>query len=216
MNAMTPDDMQGGNTGGWRCNGIIGRREARLMPLGAAVCRVRGHRPTSPHGFQWQRSQVCLPDHVDRLLLVIAIAYWLVMAVGQLLSAPLTGCASRWSCFRSGWEACRVVFRPTIAVLLPPPDPLPDLLHLSCSEPSGRGELIPNILWCPVPAGTFLYGEKKELRSLNYDYQISAYPVTNAQFQPFIDDAQGYYNNEWWKKPHWAGCQLIAPATPRP
>jgi hypothetical protein len=79
-------------------------------------------------GFQWQRSHVWLPDHSDRLLLVIAMAYWLVMSVGQLLAPAPTGCASRWSCFRRGWEACRVLFRPTIAVLLPPPVPPPRFL----------------------------------------------------------------------------------------
>jgi formylglycine-generating enzyme required for sulfatase activity len=62
---------------------------------------------------------------------------------------------------------------------------------------------IPDILWCPVPAGPFLYGDKKEQRTIDYDYQISAYPVTNAQFQPFIDDPNGYNNPEWWTEAGW-------------
>src|SRR5690606_12431040 len=29
-------------------------------------------------------------------------------------------------------------------------------------------------------------------------FQISKYPVTNAQFQMFVDDPNGYSNLEWW------------------
>ena len=75
-------------------------------------------------GFQWHRSHVWLPDHADRLLLVLAISYWLVMAVGQSIPPATAGRARRWSCFRRGLEACTALFRPTIAALLPPP-PVP-------------------------------------------------------------------------------------------
>ena len=56
---------------------------------------------------------------------------------------------------------------------------------------------LPDIDWIEVPAGEFLYGEKKETRELPGFY-IGRYPITNAQFQAFIDD--GGYNEKarWW------------------
>lgn len=72
-------------------------------------------------GFQWHRSHVWLPDHADRLLLVLAIAYWLVMLIGQSLPTATRGRQSRLSCFRRGLDAITSHFRPTVAALLPPP-----------------------------------------------------------------------------------------------
>ena len=75
-------------------------------------------------GFQWHRSHIWLPAHADRLLLVLAFTYWLVLAVGQSLPPAPTGRAARLSRFRRGLDACTTLFRPTIAALLPPP-PVP-------------------------------------------------------------------------------------------
>lgn len=75
-------------------------------------------------GFQWHRSHVWLPDHADRLLLVLVLAYALVMRVGQALPVLTSGRQPRQSIFRRGFDAIRDLFRPTIAALLPPP-PLP-------------------------------------------------------------------------------------------
>jgi hypothetical protein len=72
-------------------------------------------------GFDWQRSHVWLSDHAERLLLVLALSYWLVLSLGQRLARPLTGRASRWSAFRRGKEVLASLFRPTIAPVLPPP-----------------------------------------------------------------------------------------------
>lgn len=75
-------------------------------------------------GFHWHRSHVWLPDHADRLLFVLAIAYWLVMTIGQALPAVHTGRQARLSTFRRGLDVLRDWFHPTIASLLPPP-PIP-------------------------------------------------------------------------------------------
>ena len=75
-------------------------------------------------GFQWHRSHVWLPDHADRLLLVLALAYALVMVVGQSLPQATRGRQSRLSIFRRGLDAIRELCRPTITAFLPPP-PLP-------------------------------------------------------------------------------------------
>jgi hypothetical protein len=70
-------------------------------------------------GFDWQRSHVWLPDHAERLLLALALSYWVVIALGQRLPAPNTGRAARWSAFRRGKAALAVLFHPTITPLLP-------------------------------------------------------------------------------------------------
>jgi formylglycine-generating enzyme required for sulfatase activity len=35
-------------------------------------------------------------------------------------------------------------------------------------------------------------------KSISHPYLISRYPVTNAQFQVFVDDREGYRNDCWW------------------
>ncbi len=94
--------------------------------LPAALYRYRydhegSFRDLKSDGFDWQRSHVWLPDHAERLLLVLALAYWLVLTLGQRLESTTTGQASRWSVFRRGLEVLKRVFAPTIAPLLPPP-----------------------------------------------------------------------------------------------
>lgn len=70
---------------------------------------------------------------------------------------------------------------------------------------------LPDIDWVQIPAGPFIYGEDKNQKTLELpSYKISRYPVTNQQFQAFID-AGGYDDPEWWqdfpqqkpKKPSW-------------
>jgi formylglycine-generating enzyme required for sulfatase activity len=54
-----------------------------------------------------------------------------------------------------------------------------------------------------VKAGKFLYGDEKQEVDLPYDYWISQYPVTNAQFAPFVH-GDGYRNPDYWTKAGWA------------
>lgn len=70
-------------------------------------------------GFQWHRSHVWLPEHADRLLLILAIAYFLVLVLGQTLQTPSRGRESRHSTFRRGLDALTACFRPSIAPILP-------------------------------------------------------------------------------------------------
>ncbi|RLJ22000.1 hypothetical protein DJ031_01870 [bacterium endosymbiont of Escarpia laminata] len=68
---------------------------------------------------------------------------------------------------------------------------------------------LPDIDWVEIPGGEFLYGEEKERRTSDLFY-ISRYPVTNAQYQTFIE-AGGYESDRWWEnlrrqepeKPQW-------------
>jgi formylglycine-generating enzyme required for sulfatase activity len=60
-----------------------------------------------------------------------------------------------------------------------------------------------------IPAGPFIYGENRETIKLPR-YYISRYPITNSQYQVFID-AGGYSDKRWWQalekpgpsKPRW-------------
>jgi len=61
----------------------------------------------------------------------------------------------------------------------------------------GLKDGLPDIDWEEIPAGDFLYGEDQEKHWLP-TYRIARYPVTNAQFQAFLDD-QGYETDGWWQ-----------------
>ncbi|MCP4379521.1 MAG: formylglycine-generating enzyme family protein, partial [bacterium] len=82
-----------------------------------------------------------------------------------------------------------------------------------------RKDGLPDIDWCEVPAGEFLMGDKLEKSSCSA-FQISRYPVTNTQYQPFIDDGgyskEQYWTDEAWKwrvqknisEPYWGGGEF--------
>jgi formylglycine-generating enzyme required for sulfatase activity/predicted ATPase len=73
---------------------------------------------------------------------------------------------------------------------------------------------LPDIVWCEVPAGSFLMGTAKASadvwdgtpqKSVDLDgFQISKYPITNAQYTAFVKD--GGYTQTWrrcWTKVGW-------------
>jgi formylglycine-generating enzyme required for sulfatase activity len=71
---------------------------------------------------------------------------------------------------------------------------------------------LPDIDWVEIPAGPFIYGEGEPQQTLDLPrFKIARYPVTNSQFQAFID-AGGYQDEHWWQdlkkpepeKPSWA------------
>jgi formylglycine-generating enzyme required for sulfatase activity len=77
----------------------------------------------------------------------------------------------------------------------------------------GVREGVPEIAWVAVPAGPFRYGPDQEILTLP-SYQIARYPITNAQFQSFVEDG-GYECGEWWQWPKWR--QPLGPAAfPQP
>ncbi|AUB84032.1 formylglycine-generating enzyme family protein [Candidatus Thiodictyon syntrophicum] len=55
----------------------------------------------------------------------------------------------------------------------------------------------PAIDWVAIPAGDFLYGDRKERRPTEA-FRISRFPITNAQYQAFIA-AGGYREKRWWE-----------------
>ncbi len=56
---------------------------------------------------------------------------------------------------------------------------------------------LPVIDWVEITGGGFLYGEERMPRDLPTFY-IARYPITNAQYQAFID-AGGYREERWWE-----------------
>ena len=56
---------------------------------------------------------------------------------------------------------------------------------------------LPDIDWVEVPAGAFLYGDEKGKKTVPA-FRIARYPVTNAQYQAFIEDG-GYETDAWWE-----------------
>ena len=81
-----------------------------------------------------------------------------------------------------------------------------------------RGDGVPDILWCEVPAGPFLMGSvnadamaRKDERpqhtcEIESPYAISRYPITNAQFAAFVE-ADGYRDKRYWSQRGWIWCE---------
>jgi len=89
-------------------------------------------------------------------------------------------------------------------------DPRPGVIPLL---PVGEGIGVRDaFLFCDIPAGPFPMGNTKETDSMSNDdevpritynkiksnYYISRYPITNAQFDLFVNDPAGYANEEWY------------------
>jgi formylglycine-generating enzyme required for sulfatase activity len=71
-------------------------------------------------------------------------------------------------------------------------------------QPGAREDLVQ---WVQVPAGTFLYGRQNEPTYLE-EFEISKYPVTNAQYREFVE-ATGYRPQGGWT---WSEASADHPA----
>jgi formylglycine-generating enzyme required for sulfatase activity len=64
--------------------------------------------------------------------------------------------------------------------------------------------LCPPFEWCHVQGGTVMVGDASSYGgTMGGEYQtvsfaIAKYPVTNAQYQRFLDDPNGYVDPAWW------------------
>lgn len=75
------------------------------------------------------------------------------------------------------------------------PDYDPENLAAICST-----ELMPDLEWCVIPAGEVTISlDSKEITYFIETFKIAKYPVTNAQFQAFVDDPEGYTDPRWWQ-----------------
>lgn len=61
---------------------------------------------------------------------------------------------------------------------------------------------LPDIAWCHIPAGKFVYGDAKTKQGTIEielpDFFMAMYPITNAQFDVFVNAADGFVNDTWW------------------
>lgn len=75
------------------------------------------------------------------------------------------------------------------------PDYDPLNIAAACAE-----VMFPMLEWCSIPAGQvgMVYSEKTVVYQLDA-FQISKYPVTNVQFQLFVDAPDGYGESRWWE-----------------
>jgi len=79
-----------------------------------------------------------------------------------------------------------------------------------------RDDGLPMIEWCKVPEGEFTMGSARGTESMSFEeempefgvtlpgYLISKYPITNAQYQAFVDE--GGYSDKWqacWTTTGW-------------
>jgi formylglycine-generating enzyme required for sulfatase activity len=56
---------------------------------------------------------------------------------------------------------------------------------------------LPDIDWVEIAGGEFVYqeGERRKTEA----FLMARYPVTNAQFQAFVDAKDGYADDRWWR-----------------
>jgi len=96
-------------------------------------------------------------------------------------------------------------------------DPRPGVGVLTLPE---SGLIMPDIDWIEIPAGPFTMGSREDDDQADEAekpahpidlpaFRISRYPITNAQYQPFVA-AGGYDDPQWWTAEGWAWRQGAA------
>jgi hypothetical protein len=60
-----------------------------------------------------------------------------------------------------------------------------------------RPDGLPDIAWCEVQAGEFIYQADRRLTLPTF--WIAKYPITYRQFQAFVDAEDGFGNDDWWE-----------------
>ncbi len=78
------------------------------------------------------------------------------------------------------------------------PEPGPGTGPKTTAEAAAQAQrtiLLPDIDWVEIPGGDFVYQDRGR-RSLR-TFHMARYPVTNVQYQTFID-AGGYRDERWW------------------
>ncbi|MCA0453427.1 MAG: SUMF1/EgtB/PvdO family nonheme iron enzyme [Chloroflexi bacterium] len=100
-------------------------------------------------------------------------------------------------------------------------DPMPEaraavgrglgMLHLDNRPGVGTvtiGEAkIPDMIWCEIPTGSYTIGGEpnankplsQQTINVHQPFALSKYPITLAQFQTFLDAADGFTNDLWWQ-----------------
>jgi formylglycine-generating enzyme required for sulfatase activity len=70
---------------------------------------------------------------------------------------------------------------------------------------------LPLLEWCEIPAGSVYVEDPRNHQDKRWtleSFEMSKYPVTNAQFACFMSDSSGYCNPRWWQFSKVAGRWL--------
>ncbi len=78
----------------------------------------------------------------------------------------------------------------------PAPAHAPDAHTQTFAHPAQRTIVLPDLDWVDIPGGEFRY-QQRERRTLG-TFRIARYPITNVQYQTFVD-AGGYREERWWQ-----------------
>ena len=163
---------------------------------------LAGPVPGPERGGNWVLAAECLMDLTEaktdyRLRQIV------LRGLRLTLADPTVPCAGRLAAGRA--LAHLGDPRPGVGLVSPPP-----------RAGEGPGGVLPDIVWCEVPAGPFLMGSDKEKDPDAFDdelpqhevilptFYISRYPVTNAQFDAFVT-AGGYRQERYWPEAAQAG-----------
>jgi formylglycine-generating enzyme required for sulfatase activity len=102
--------------------------------------------------------------------------------------------------------------RPGVGVIRQFPPPRRGSMPRPDDQGAGEG-VLPDIAWCEVPAGPFLLGANADEEAWDDErpqhelalpaFYIARYPITNAQFAPFVEGG-GYNEPQCWTEAGWA------------
>jgi hypothetical protein len=100
-----------------------------------------------------------------------------------------------------------------------PPLPHIDTIQAKTTLPDFQPPDLSHILpapftWCEIPAGKTKLENNFKIYNVGAFY-LAKYPITYAQFQGFIDQEDGYYNNRWWKEIFFNDQHPHAPCEPQ-
>ena len=82
------------------------------------------------------------------------------------------------------------------------PDNLKEIYEktILTQPPFDLAKAMPLLEWCRIPAGRTMPPRSRIKKPLELgEFFMSKYPITNAQFQAFIDAPDGYKNSAWWQ-----------------
>jgi hypothetical protein len=57
---------------------------------------------------------------------------------------------------------------------------------------------LPDIVWVEIPGGRISLEDLNHLFEVK-PFRLAKYPVTNVQFEAFVNAQDGYHNKEWWQ-----------------
>ncbi len=169
----------------------ITARGGNLMPLVQALVEIPVDRTRLPDAPQWE-----MVDYARTLTEKFSLQ--LTRVEQQKLCEHLTAVVEAGALP----PASRAAAGRQLAVL---GDPRPGV---------GVKDGIPDIVWCEIPGGPFLFGSnrEKDKRAGNNEpdqhevilptFSIAKYPITYAQYEAFVED-KGYEKRDYWTKAGW-------------